>query len=84
MSVEEEEYGDFADEDFIEALTPASQTLPPHPHSRGASRDATESGDEEGNAKSKKKRYRIHEGVDEVPKAGMYIRKALCQLGNQS
>jgi ATP-dependent DNA helicase MPH1 len=69
MSDDEEDYGDIADEDFIEAYSQASQTLPPHPR---AFRDITESGgsgDDEGNGKSKKKKYMICEGVDEVPKA---------------
>lgn len=70
MSVDDEDYGDFADEDFIEALSQASQTLPPH---RRTSRDGTESGDEEGNGKSKKKKYKIHEGADEVPEASVYF-----------
>jgi ATP-dependent DNA helicase MPH1 len=68
---DEEDYGDIADEDFIEALSQASQVLPPHPRT---SRDVTASGgsdDEEGNGKRKKKKYKIHEGVDEVPKASM-------------
>ena len=69
MSDDEEDYGDIADEDFIEAYSQASQTLPPHPRTF---RDVTESGgssDEEGNGRSRKKRYKIREGVDEVPKA---------------
>lgn len=75
MSADEEDYGNIADEDFIEAFSQASQVLPPHPRPQRASRDVTESdgsGDEEGNGKSKKKKYKIHEGVDEVPKASMY------------
>lgn len=68
MSADEEDYGDFSDDDFIEAaLSQASQTLPTH---RRTSRDGTESG-EEDNGKAKKKKYKIHEGVDEVPKASM-------------
>lgn len=77
MSADEEDYGDFAEEDFIEALSQASQTLPKH---RRTSRDSTESSDEEGNGKSKKKKYKIHEGVHEVPKASMYCLKHLRQL----
>ena len=68
---DEENYGDIADEDFIEALSQVSQVLPPHPRT---SRDVTASGesdDEEGNGKRKKKKYKIHEGCDEVPKASM-------------
>lgn len=67
MSADEEDYGDFADEYFIEALSQASQTLPSH---RQISRDGTESGGEERNGKPKKK-YKIHDGAYEVPKAGM-------------
>jgi hypothetical protein len=70
MSVDEDDYGDFVDEDFIEALSQASQTLPPQ---RRTYRDETESGDEGGNGKPKKRKYKIHEGVDEVPKASMYF-----------
>ncbi|KAG0650583.1 ATP-dependent DNA helicase MPH1 [Hyphodiscus hymeniophilus] len=69
MSADEEDYGEFADEDFIEALSQASQSLPPHPPSRRTSGDGPDSGDEDGNSKSKKKKYKIHEGVDEVPTA---------------
>jgi ATP-dependent DNA helicase MPH1 len=69
MSADEEDYGDFADEDFIEAFSQASQVLPPHPRRDGT--DSAASGDEEANGTSKKKKYRIHEGVDEVPKASM-------------
>jgi len=69
MSADEEDYGDFPDEDFIEALSQPSQSLPPHRQSRRTSRDGTESGDEDDNDKSKKKKYKIHEGVDEVPQA---------------
>lgn len=70
MSADEEDYGNIADEDLIEACSQPSQTLPPHP--RRTSRDETESGGsggEEGNGKAKKKRYKIHEGVEDVPKA---------------
>jgi ATP-dependent DNA helicase MPH1 len=72
MSDNEENFSDFADEDLVQALSQISQTLPPHP--RRISRDATESvasRDDDGNEKSKKKKYKIHEGVDAVPKASM-------------
>ena len=80
MSADEDDYGEFADEDFIEALSQASQTLPEHPQSRRASRDGTDSGDEEGNGKSKKKKYKIHEGLNEVPKASMCLFEDYSQL----
>lgn len=70
MSADEEDYGDIADEDFIEAFSQASQVLPPHPRTFREATESGGSGDEEGNGKKKKKKYKILEGVDEVPKAG--------------
>jgi len=32
--MDDDDYGDIADEDFIEAFSQASQTLPPHPAKR--------------------------------------------------
>lgn len=69
-SMDEEDYGDIADEDLIEALSQPSQNLPSRPQrrrkSRGDSTGSSESGDE-GNAKRRK--YKIHTGIDEVPDA---------------
>ena len=50
-STDDDEYGDIADEDLIEALSQPSQTLPTHSR---RSRDSTESGDEE-DGKSRKR-----------------------------
>lgn len=76
-TTDEEDYGDIADEDFIEAFSEPSQTLPPHldHHSddersrRSRSRtDGTVSGDdEEENRKPKKRKYRIYTSAREVP-----------------
>ena len=66
-STDEEDYGDIADEDFIGALSQASQTLPEHPQRRRRrSRDSTGSGDE---TRAKKPKYKIADGVDELPAA---------------
>jgi ATP-dependent DNA helicase MPH1 len=65
-STDEEDYGGIADEDLMEALSQPSQTLPELPQRR-KSRDTTGSGDEE--AQVKKKKYKIHNGVDDVPAA---------------
>jgi ATP-dependent DNA helicase MPH1 len=77
-STDEEDYGDIADEFFIEAFSQASQTLPPYPHDLDnethlRDRSRTESGvsgdDEDRNGKARKKKYRIHTSVREVPPA---------------
>lgn len=67
-SAEEDEYGDIADQDLIEALSQSSQTLPSLPAPRQASRDLEAASDDDGR-KRRKKKYRIHVGVDDVPPA---------------
>ncbi|RDL36629.1 p-loop containing nucleoside triphosphate hydrolase protein [Venustampulla echinocandica] len=86
--MDEEDYGDIADEDLIEVFSQHSQSLPSEPRSnkrrrisydtddgdstthRRQSRDSiVDSGsgdDDEVNTKSRKKKYRIHIGAEEV------------------
>jgi ATP-dependent DNA helicase MPH1 len=77
-ATDDEDYGDIADEDFIEAFSQASQSLPPlHDDSdaqrRRRTKSRTGSGaseeDEDANKTTKKRKYRIHTSVREVPPA---------------
>jgi ATP-dependent DNA helicase MPH1 len=68
-STDEDDYGDIADEDLIEALSQPSQTLPEHPQRRRRSRGSTGSGGSGDEGKAKKQKYKIAEGVDELPAA---------------
>ncbi|CAG8972923.1 hypothetical protein HYALB_00001343 [Hymenoscyphus albidus] len=78
--MDEDDYGDFSDEDFINACSQASQVLPPlrrlpqsHLNKRPRVTDSDDEGgsgeDDEESAKQKKKKYKIHVGVGEVPAA---------------
>ncbi|KAG9235769.1 hypothetical protein BJ875DRAFT_458383 [Amylocarpus encephaloides] len=86
--MDEEDYGDIADEDLIDVFSQRSKPLPPlyhspqaHPNKRrrvsyGSNGEEITDGENGGsgaeddeNAKSKKKKYRIHIGVEEVPPA---------------
>ncbi|TVY78312.1 ATP-dependent DNA helicase mph1 [Lachnellula suecica] len=103
--MDEEDYGDIADEDFLDALSPPSQTLPSLPTharkrrrvsestnddeisigSRRNSRDSIEcSGEEGANPKSKKSKYRIHEGAERVAAAQIVGATQAEELPNSS
>lgn len=72
-TTDEEDYGDIADEYFIEAFSQGSQTLPPLRNDRNRRRnrsraqsDGTED-EEDDNRTAKKRKYRIHTCTREVP-----------------
>ncbi|KAI9053787.1 hypothetical protein LZ554_002736 [Drepanopeziza brunnea f. sp. 'monogermtubi'] len=71
MDADDDDYGDIADEDLIEAFSPASQKLPPLPEKRrrGSYDEGGNSGDEEEYDRQKKKKHRIHITEHDVPAA---------------
>jgi hypothetical protein len=72
-SSDDENYGDIADEDFIEALSQASQSLPLLQKDNNAKRrrgsGTTEDDEDDDNRATKKRKYRIHTSTREQPPA---------------
>jgi ATP-dependent DNA helicase MPH1 len=58
--MDEDDYGDIADEDLIEAFSQASQTLPPHPAKRRRISDGID--DEDGTRRDRRKSYSAENG----------------------
>lgn len=78
-TTDDEDYGDIADEDFIDALSQASQTLPPPRNDvegRRRRKSRTESSvseddddDDDEDKANKKRKYRIYTSTKKIPKA---------------
>ena len=58
--MDDDDYGDIADEDFIEAFSQASQTLPPHPAKRRKVSDGIE--DEDGTRGDRRRSHSVENG----------------------
>jgi ATP-dependent DNA helicase MPH1 len=58
--MDDDNYGDIADEDFIEAFSQASQTLPPHPAKRRKVSDGIE--DEDGTRRDRRRSHSVENG----------------------
>lgn len=71
-TTDEEDYGDIADEDFIEAFTQASPDLPILPDDSDDERrqrtnsDSVSEDDDQENRKAKKRKYRIYNNAREI------------------
>jgi ATP-dependent DNA helicase MPH1 len=74
-TTDEDDYGGIADEDFIEAFSQGSQSLPPLKNNSTRRRNRSRSGshasenDEDDNRTTKKRKYRIHTSTNGVPPA---------------